>query len=237
MLDFLQIPLQRRRFRRLVVYLAPRRTAAPGTASRPTTTIRDNFLEETYEACEAIDNEDTGLLREELGDVLMQVMFTSIKKDAGHFDLDDVADAGLQEGSQSPPPRPLRAGGRPELDKLKRREKGYTTHAQCLEAVARSLPALWRARKVQSGAGEAELSPSWTGHRRPPLQSGGGGGQVRQAVTGRVRTWRKSWGTPCLWSVTVSWTSTRRRPSTGPRISLSPALPPWNLWPAGAARG
>ena len=37
--------------------------------------IRKNFVEETYEACEAIDREDTDLLREELGDVLLQIVF------------------------------------------------------------------------------------------------------------------------------------------------------------------
>ena len=56
--------------------------------------IRRNFLEETYEACEAIDAGDTAHLKEELGDVLMQVLFhTDIEREAGHFDIDDVADA------------------------------------------------------------------------------------------------------------------------------------------------
>ena len=38
--------------------------------------IRRNFIEETYEVCEAIDEEDTEHLKEELGDVLLQVVFT-----------------------------------------------------------------------------------------------------------------------------------------------------------------
>ena len=55
--------------------------------------IRRNLLEEAYEAAEAIDTENTTLLQEELGDVLMQVLFhSSIEADAGRFDLDDVAD-------------------------------------------------------------------------------------------------------------------------------------------------
>lgn len=55
--------------------------------------IRRNFLEEAYEAVEAIDNNDLDGLKEELGDVLLQVMFhTSIEEDAGTFTLDDVAD-------------------------------------------------------------------------------------------------------------------------------------------------
>ena len=55
--------------------------------------IRRNFLEEAYEAAEAIDQGDTDGLKEELGDVLLQVYFhTSIEEDAGRFTLDDVAD-------------------------------------------------------------------------------------------------------------------------------------------------
>ena len=55
--------------------------------------IRRNFLEEAYEAAEAIDEGDPEHLKEELGDVLLQVLFhTSIEEDAGSFSLDDVAD-------------------------------------------------------------------------------------------------------------------------------------------------
>ena len=55
--------------------------------------IRRNFIEETYEVCEAIDDEDTEHLKEELGDVLLQVVFhTQMEKEKGVFDIDDVAD-------------------------------------------------------------------------------------------------------------------------------------------------
>ena len=55
--------------------------------------IRKNFLEETCEALEAIDADDAVLLREELGDVLMQVVFhADIESDAGRFTMDDVCD-------------------------------------------------------------------------------------------------------------------------------------------------
>ena len=54
--------------------------------------IRRNFLEETYEVCEAIDAGDTAHLKEELGDVLMQVVLhAQIAADAGEFSLADVA--------------------------------------------------------------------------------------------------------------------------------------------------
>ena len=54
--------------------------------------IRKDFIEETYEVIEAIDTEDPVLLREELGDVLLQVVFhTEIEKENGVFDIKDVA--------------------------------------------------------------------------------------------------------------------------------------------------
>ncbi|MBQ5357419.1 MAG: nucleoside triphosphate pyrophosphohydrolase, partial [Oscillospiraceae bacterium] len=55
--------------------------------------IRKNFIEETYEAVEAIDQNDPEMLREELGDVLLQVVFhTQMEKEKGNFDFDDVCD-------------------------------------------------------------------------------------------------------------------------------------------------
>lgn len=54
--------------------------------------IRKDFIEETYEVIEAIDTENPALLREELGDVLLQVVFhTEIEKEKAVFNLDDVA--------------------------------------------------------------------------------------------------------------------------------------------------
>ena len=56
-------------------------------------TIRQDFIEEVYEAVEAIDEEDTEHLKEELGDVLLQVVFHSVlEEEKGNFNLDDTAD-------------------------------------------------------------------------------------------------------------------------------------------------
>lgn len=53
--------------------------------------IRANLIEETYEVVEAIDNADSALMREELGDLLLQVVFhAAIEEEKGNFDLDDV---------------------------------------------------------------------------------------------------------------------------------------------------
>ncbi len=54
--------------------------------------IRNDFIEETYEVIEAIDTEDPVLLREELGDVLLQVVFHArIEEQEGRFNINDVA--------------------------------------------------------------------------------------------------------------------------------------------------
>ena len=121
--------------------------------------IRRNFLEETYEACEAIDSGDRDLLREELGDVLTQVIFHArIEEEAGHFNLDDVADTTCKKLIFRHPHifGDTRVENADEVtlnwDELKRREKQHETIAESMEAVAKSLPATWRAEKIQAKA-------------------------------------------------------------------------------------
>lgn len=116
--------------------------------------IRRNFLEETYEACEAIDAGDTAHLKEELGDVLMQVLFhTDIERAAGHFDIDDVADAACKKLVYRHP-HVFRHDepDAPDWDTIKQRERAQTTTAEAMDSVARSLPALWRCEKIQTKA-------------------------------------------------------------------------------------
>lgn len=124
--------------------------------------IRRGLLEEAYEAAEAIDTHDTALLKEELGDVLMQVVFhADIEKDAGRFTMDDVCDGVVKKllfrhphvfgtAQESSPESVLVS-----WDKLKRQEKGQKTTADALDSVARSLPGLWRAEKLQKKAADA----------------------------------------------------------------------------------
>lgn len=124
--------------------------------------IRRGFLEETYEAVEAIDREDTALLREELGDVLMQVIFhADIESDAGRFTMDDVVDQVAKKLIFRHPHvfGSTQVSGTDQVlvnwDKLKRQEKGQATVTQTLDSVARTLPQLWRAEKIQSKAAKA----------------------------------------------------------------------------------
>ena len=116
--------------------------------------IRRNFHEETYEACEAIDAGDLVHMREELGDVLMQVLFhTDIEREAGHFDIDDVADAACKKLVYRHPHVFRRdEPDAPDWDTMKQRERAQTTTAEAMDSVARSLPALWRCDKIQAKA-------------------------------------------------------------------------------------
>ena len=128
--------------------------------------IRRNFIEETYEVCEAIDEEDTEHLKEELGDVLLQVVFhTQMEKEKGVFDIGDVADGickklifrhphifGSVEVSSSE--EILR-----NWDELKRKEKHQETDTAALQSVAQSLPGLIRAEKLQKKA--AKVGFDW----------------------------------------------------------------------------
>ena len=121
--------------------------------------IRRNFLEETYEACEAIDAGDLVHMREELGDVLMQVLFhTDIEREAGHFDIDDVADAACKKLVYRHP-HVFRCDepDAPDWDTMKQRERAQTTTAEAMDSVARSLPALWRCDKIQAKAAQTGL--------------------------------------------------------------------------------
>lgn len=121
--------------------------------------IRRNFIEETYEAVEAIDEGDPSHLCEELGDVLTQIVFHArIEEEAGNFNLDGVADAVCKKLIYRHPHvfSGTTVSGTDEVlknwDDLKRAEKKQTSTSAAMSSVARSLPALWRAEKVQEKA-------------------------------------------------------------------------------------
>ena len=121
--------------------------------------IRRGLLEEAYEVAEGIDRDDPGLLCEELGDLLMQVVFhADIEKDAGRFTMDDVCDGVVRKllyrhphvfgSAHEDSPESVLVS----WDALKRKEKGQNSTADAMDSVARSLPGLWRAEKIQKKA-------------------------------------------------------------------------------------
>ena len=126
----------------------------PWDAAQTHLSIRRNFLEEAYEACEGFDQDDPALMCEELGDVLLQVLFhADIEREAGRFDLDDICDGICKKLIFRHPA--LFGGQSSSWDEIKKLEKGQTTTAQTLDGVARSLPALWRAEKIQKKAAKS----------------------------------------------------------------------------------
>lgn len=134
----------------------------PWDAEQTHESIRRNFLEEAYEVAEAIDEASPPHLQEELGDVLLQVVFhAGIEHEAGRFDLNAVADGVCKKLIYRHPHvfGDVKSSGTSEVltnwELLKRSEKGQETHTDALTAVSRALPALWRAEKVQHKAKKA----------------------------------------------------------------------------------
>lgn len=124
--------------------------------------IRRNMLEEAYEAAEAIDEKNPEHLKEELGDVLLQVVFhAQMAKEEGLFTFQDVVD-GVAKKMVFRHPHVFGTVQAEDSDQAletwdaqKRQEKHQRTAGDTLDAVARSLPALIRAEKLQDKARKA----------------------------------------------------------------------------------
>lgn len=126
--------------------------------------IRKDFIEEVYEAVEAIDLEDTELLREELGDVLLQVVFHSrIEEEKGSFKFGDVVNEVCQKLIVRHPHVFGDVSVKNSEDVLKnwnnikQETKGQETYTETLESVCSTLPALMRAQKVGQRAKRAGM--------------------------------------------------------------------------------
>ncbi|HIZ61207.1 MAG TPA: nucleoside triphosphate pyrophosphohydrolase [Candidatus Gemmiger avistercoris] len=149
--------------------------------------IRMNFLEEAYEAVDAIDLEDPHLLCEELGDVLMQVVFhTCIEQEAGHFTWQQVCDGVCRKLIAR---HPHIFGGDASIkdwDALKNKEKGRLTLQDDLDSVPRALPALMRAAKLQKRAArygvDCEAGVGQVARCAGELQAAGSAARAEQAA-------------------------------------------------------
>jgi len=134
----------------------------PWDAEQTHQSIRRDFIEEAYEAAEAIDRGDDTALCEELGDVLLQIVFhASIAGSEGVFTLDDVADGICRKLIFRHPhvfgTADIQTSGQvlDAWEQLKRQEKGQETHSAAMDQIARSLPALMYAEKAQKKARKA----------------------------------------------------------------------------------
>ena len=149
-------------FEDLISIIEILRRECPWESAQTHASMRQYLLEEAYELAEAIDLDDKKLLREELGDLLMHVVsHTNIEREAGCFDMDDVTD-GICRKLIERSPHVFGSGKAATVEEvdakwqeIKMREKGQNSHSDAIEAVAKSLPALMRARKVLEKAGHA----------------------------------------------------------------------------------
>ena len=117
--------------------------------------IRKDFIEETYEVIEAIDTENSELLREELGDVLLQVVFhANIESEQKRFDINDVANDICAKLIHRHPHvfGDVLAESTDQVlsnwEQIKSEEKSRVTVTDKLRSVPPMLPALMRATKV-----------------------------------------------------------------------------------------
>lgn len=122
--------------------------------------LKKALVEESYEVIDAIDQDDDNSLIEELGDVLLQVVFhASIGKEDGYFDIGDII-GGICNKMISRHPHVF--GDSSELkssedviikwDDLKKKEKGYESITEEMNGITKGLPSLLRAHKVQEKA-------------------------------------------------------------------------------------
>ena len=116
-------------------------------------TIAPYTIEEAYEVADAIERKDMDGLKDELGDLLLQVVFHSqIATDDGHFSFDDVVDAICKKMIRRHPHIFGEAKDTPGWEQIKAEERAETGKPSALDGVAMALPALLRAQKIQKRA-------------------------------------------------------------------------------------
>ena len=125
------------------------------------------MIEEAYESIEAIDNNDFINLREELGDVLLQVVFhADLAHEESYFDLKDVINDECEKMIRRHPhifsEETVKTVDKviEKWENVKSKEHGNTTHTQRLKDVPKSLPALLRSEKVLKRAVDANFEQS-----------------------------------------------------------------------------
>ncbi|MBQ8762595.1 MAG: nucleoside triphosphate pyrophosphohydrolase [Clostridia bacterium] len=165
----------------------------PWDAEQTHESIKKNLIEETYEVIEAINKSDNELLCEELGDLLMQVVFHAcMENEKGVFDFDDVCDGVCKKLIERHPHvfgETMVSGVDDVLtnwDDIKRKTKGQKTTTQSMLSVPRELPALMRATKLQKKAADVGFDWSDVSGALDKLQEEIN--ELRQAVENNDRT-------------------------------------------------
>lgn len=135
-------------------------TGCPWDVEQDFTTIAPYTIEEAYEVADAIARKDIDDLRDELGDLLLQVVFhAQMADEAGYFDFHDVAN-GISAKMIRRHPHVFgsaeeRATGKVDgsWEEIKELERSTADDSSALAGVAKALPALKRAQKLGKRAG------------------------------------------------------------------------------------
>jgi tetrapyrrole methylase family protein/MazG family protein len=121
--------------------------------------LKRYLIEECYEVLEAIDEKDEDMLVEELGDVLLQIVFhAQLGKEEGYFDIKDVIKGVSKKMIERHPHifGKVKAETTEQVlanwDEIKKKEKGFETYTEELRHIPKNLPALMRAEKIQAKA-------------------------------------------------------------------------------------
>ncbi len=157
---------QRYCFEDLLEVMRLLRQRCPWDGEQTHESLRKYMIEEAYEAVGAIDEDDMDHLADELGDVMLQIVFhADIAREIGEFTINDVTSAIVSKLIY----RHAHIFGNVHCDtadevsqsweQLKKIEKGLTTQASVLADVSQGLPALMRAAKVQKKA--AQVGFDW----------------------------------------------------------------------------
>lgn len=141
---------------RLVAIMARLRDPVDGCAwdrAQTFATIAPYTIEEAHEVADAIARDDMLDLKDELGDLLLQVVFHSrMAEEAGHFALTDVAAAICDKMERRHPHLFGDADSPQDWEAIKAAERGAKATSGALAGVAQGLPALMRAEKLQKRA-------------------------------------------------------------------------------------
>ena len=196
--------------------------------------LRPYLLEETYELLDAIQQDDPGTIREELGDLLLQVLFHSrIAEAAGEFTIDDVAAALVAKLVNRSPhlSDPAAPGFDPHAsvtEKVAAQEKAWEerktaekARRSCLDGIAMAQPALALAEKIRSRSAQAGLPDDLIPDELRVVRLGGAENAEEQ-----------------LRKTTVEFAATIRRAEDSAEAARGTRLPlnagDWHrFWPAG----
>jgi ATP diphosphatase len=147
------------KLRELMIHLRDPDKGCPWDTQQDFASVAPYTIEEAYEVADAIERNDMPALRDELGDLLFQVVFHArMAEEAGHFDFDDVA-AGISDKMIRRHPHVFgdaeqRAAGQSAAswEQIKTAERANDEDQSALAGVAKALPALKRAEKLGNRA-------------------------------------------------------------------------------------